>query len=400
MNAEKAVEKAEDAPAMKVGEPVEVPIITSHETAETGLKDRMKELENLRAALVTGEAATNEPAKKAEDDKKQDDKPVDRKAPEEETAGDSQEQTGENKDDQAKIDWKAEAERLKAEQRKKDGIRGSELEKLRRKVEELSGQLHGKQDAEITGKPVADAMDKAQAAKDSAYVEKEPTEAELIEEYGANYEAEVGREWAVTNWKAINRKLHKVQREWDAKLSDTVKTKLAEIKLTETVAKTMEDIEAIVPGAQEIDANATTNGFAEYLDQEDPDMPEFTRREIAERMIVAITRGKSPKTSLDKLAKIYAGFTGTEPRSPANGKNSAMRKDDKSESQDDRSEAQPEKEQYIMPSSRGTDKKPLQKQYMTVTSYEEELRKNRGGNFDATVSRLLEKVRNGEVISG
>ena len=37
---------------------------------------------------------------------------------------------------------------------------------------------------------------------------------------------------------------------------------------------------------------------------------------------------------------------------------------------------------------------------MTTTSFEEELRKSRGGNFDGTLARLLEKVRAGEVISG
>lgn len=397
MSAEQTGKQEAEAPAMKAEESVPLPDVTSPEAAEANLKDRLAEAEKLRAALMNGEAAKDGPGKQA------DPKDANRNPPQEqqtETEADAERKEPlEEKTEEAVPDWKAKYEEFKAQQRKKDGVRGSELEKLRKQVESLSQQLHGKQNAEVEGTPVAEAMEEAQVKRD-AEAKREPSEAELIDEYGPNYEAEVGREWAVKNWIAMNRRAEKIRQETDAQISKAVQAKLEEARMADSLAKTLDAIEDRVPGARDVDSNAKLNGFAEYLESEDADMPEFSRREIAERMIVAISKGKQVQASLDRLAKIYAGFTGTEPKSPDTGKNSAMRDKKQVESSAESAEAPPDKEQYIMPSSKGTDKKPAPKTYMTVSSYEEELRKNRGGNFDATVARLLEKVRNGEVISG
>lgn len=400
MSADQTGKQEAEAPAMKAEESDQRLEVTSPEAAEANLKDRLAEAEKLRAALLNGEAAKPEASEQAAP------KDADKKAPPEpqketEAEAERKEETLEEKTEteEAVPDWKAKYEEFKAQQRKKDGVRGSELEKLRRQVENLSKQLEGKQDAEVKGTPVADAMEDAQAKKE-AEAEHEPSEAELIEEYGPNYEAEVGREWAVKNLKALNRRAQKIRHETEAQINKAVQAKLEEARMADSLAKTLDAIEERVPGARDVDSNAKLNGFAEYLDGEDPLMPEFTRREIAERMIVAISKGKQVSASMDRLAQIYAGFTGTEPKSPDTGKTSAMRDRKQMESSAESAEAPPDKSQYIMPSSKGTDKKPAPKTFMTVSSYEEELRKNRGGNFDATVARLLEKVRNGEVISG
>lgn len=397
-----AEESKQEAPAMKADESAPVLEVTSHETAETTLADSMKKAEALRAALLNGEAAKDAPDENEEQRIERKEEKPDAKREEISEGRQADEQTEENESEKKEIDWKAEAERVRAEQRRKDGIHGSELEKLRRQIEVLTGQLGSKQEEAVKGKPVAEALAKAEAAKQKKSEESyEPTEDELIAEYGPNYEAEVGREWAVSNLRMTHRKLAEAKREMEAQIAEAVQRKLEEVKFSETVNGTLEAVEAAVPGAREIDANAETNGFAEYLDAEDPQMPGFTRREVADRLIVAIANKSSPKSSLDRLIGIYAGFTGKEPKNPAGGAKEAMReKDEKSESREGGKEDQPDKKQYVMPTQRGTDKNPSPKSMMTVSSFEEELRKSRGGNFDGTLARLLEKVRAGEVISG
>ena len=371
----------------KVVEPKGIVQMTDSQTADAALKDRMEQVEQLRAALMQGDAAKN--VAEGENNASMVDSSTEQEVAEKPTlAPESGEKVDAvSEEAQKEIDWKAEVGRIKAEQRKKDGIRGSELEKLRKTVEELNAKLQEKSF-------VSEKEQKSNVVV-PAELAKEPTEEELVEEYGPDYETEIGRELAIRNLKAIKRRVYKAQQDWDKTIDSKVTSKLSEVKSQRQIQDAMDKVESLVPGAIEIDSNADVNGFADYLNEADGDTG-FSRKEIAMRIMDNVAQGKSSEALIRRLASIYTGFTGKG--SVAQGK-VAMR-EEKSSQSDTSSGNKPDASQYIMPTAKTADRKPEMGSVTTVSSAESELRAARNGNFDEAVKRLLEKARRGEIRAG
>jgi len=375
---------------MKVDEKTEMPQITNPETAEASLENRLKENEKLVAALEKEHAATEDVTQEGTEDTEK----AEEKSEDDEEA--KSEEKSEDKEETEEVDWKAEAERLKAEQRRKDGIRGSELETLRRTNEELEARIASQKEAE--------AQEEARiAAIIPDDVDRDPTEEELIEEYGDDYADEIGRPFAVKNWKASNRRNWKAQKQLEASVDSRVQAKLEQAKIEANVDSFVGRLKEAVPEAIELDDNAETNGFGKYLNG-DHQNTGVTRREVCQRIILAAEKGEGTQASLDRLAKIYADFTGKEPKKPASGKEAVREKEEKEEKAPQGktpSGSKPDPKKLIMPTGRQADKKPTTGSAITVSSFENELRNSRdGGAFDETLKRMLEKARNGEVIGG
>lgn len=372
----------------KVEEPKGIVQMTDSQTAEAALKDRMDQVEKLRAALVQGDAAKN--VAEGENNASMVDSSTEKEVAEKPVPA----QEGGEKVDalsekaQKEIDWKAEVERIKAEQRKKDGIRGSELEKLRKTVEELNAKLQEKSSAEEPEQKRNTVMPDELA--------QEPTEEELVEEYGPDYATEIGRELAVRNLKAIKRRVYKAQQEWDKAIDSKVTTRLSQEKSQRQIQDAMDKVEKLVPGAIEIDSNADVNGFADYLNEADGDTG-FSRKEIAMRIMDNVAQGKSSDALIRRLASVYTGFTG---KGSVGQEKVAMREEEKSSQAEASSGNKPDVSQHIMPTAKTADRKPEVGSVTTVSAAENELRAARNGNFDEAVKRLLEKARRGEIRAG
>lgn len=330
-------------------------------------------MEKMRRAVEEGK--DDQPAEKEAEDKA---------APEESGKQDKKEtetdaESGDGSDN--------ELERLKRELRKRDGKYGSEKQQLTARIDALERQL---QDA-------AAKMAEAPSAKPASVLPtengeiQEPTDENLKEAYGDDFEDQIGRDFAVRLWKSNQRLLQAHEKHLIERMDGLAETKLAKAQAQKTMERAVQEIEAVVPGASELDAKADTNGFGAYLDEEHGDTG-FTRREVADRAIASLRNGASgseydrAKSTLVRLFKGFSGGNESETGSETKERTAAK--------------PRPDPKQYVMPSTSKADRNPTFSGTMTVDQAREAMRKAAAsGKLEEALSSIFNKAARGEIVA-
>lgn len=299
-------------------------------------------------------------------------------APEE--SGEDKEQT--EPDDGTETD---ELERLKRELRKRDGKYGSEKQQLTARIDALERQLQ----------EAAARMAEAPAAKPASVLPTEkaevadPTDEDLKAAYGDDFEDQIGRDFASRLWKSNQRLMQAHERQLIERMDGLAESKLAKAQAQKTLERAVQEIEAVVPGASELDANADTNGFGAYLDEEQGDTG-FTRREVADRALSAIRGGASGsdyERAKSTIVRVFKGFAGGDAEADATKERTATK-------------SKPDPKQYVMPSTSKADRAPSLSGTMTVDQARETMRKAaESGDIDKVLSSVFKKARSGEIVA-
>ena len=277
-----------------------------------------------------------------------------------------------------------ELERLKRELRKRDGKYGSEKQQLIARIDALERQLQesAARMAEAPAKPSgALPVDKAEIA--------EPTDEILKEAYGDDFEDQIGRDFAARLWKSNQRLLQAHERQLIERMDGLAESKLAKAQAQKMLERAVSEIEEIVPGASELDANADTNGFAAYLDEEHGDTG-FTRREVADRALASIrggATGSDYERAKSSLVRLFKGFGGNASETESTKERTA-------------SKPRPDPKLYAMPSTSKADRNQALAGTMTVDQAREAMRTAAAsGNIDAVLSSVFKKAVKGEVVA-
>lgn len=277
-----------------------------------------------------------------------------------------------------------ELERLKRELRKRDGKYGSEKQQLTARINALERQLQesAARMAEALAKPSgALPVDKAEIA--------EPTDEILKEVYGDDFEDQIGRDFAARLWKSNQRLLQAHERQLIERMDGLAESKLAKAQAQKMLERAVSEIEEIVPGASELDANADTNGFAAYLDEEYGDTG-FTRREVADRALASIrggATGSDYERAKSSLVRLFKGFGGNASETESTKERTA-------------SKPRPDPKLYAMPSTSKADRNQALAGTMTVDQAREAMRTAAAsGNIDAVLSSVFKKAVKGEVVA-
>ena len=271
-----------------------------------------------------------------------------------------------------------EIERLKREIRARDGKYGSELAKLRKENEELKARLQAE----------AEAREAQQIA--SFDPEAEPTDDDLKAAWGADYEDQIGKDFAIRQLKATRREQKRIL----GTVDQIVQRKLESIQAKTAAERLASDLEAAVPGAQALNADADVNGFASYLDS-DFNGTGFSRRDVAERALSAIKAGADGATyerEKARLVGIFKGFSsgggGVSPARPTNQTKAPAAKPS----------SKPDKSLYMSPATSAADSVPKGAK-MTLKQVEEALGQGGTvGNFDVVMAQVLNKAARNEVV--
>lgn len=277
-----------------------------------------------------------------------------------------------------------ELERLKRELRKRDGKYGSEKQKLTARIDALEWQL---QEAAAR---MAEATARTASVLPAERKEiSEPTDDDLKDAYGDDFEDQIGRDFAAKLWKSNQRLLQAHEKQLIERMDGLAESKLAKAQAQKTLERAVQEIDAIVPGASELDANADTNGFGAYLDEEHGDTG-FTRREVADRALSAIRGGASGsdyERAKSTLVRLFKGFAGGDAEADATKERTATK-------------PKPDPKQYVMPSTSKADRAPSLSGTMTVDQAREAMRKAaESGDIDKVLSSVFKKARSGEIVA-
>lgn len=295
------------------------------------------------------------------------------------------EESGEDKE-QTEPDEGAETgelERLKRELRKRDGKYGSEKQQLTARIDALERQL---QEAAAR---MAEAPAKTASVLPAERKEiSEPTDEDLKDAYGDDFEDQIGRDFAAKLWKSNQRLLQAHEKQLIERMDGLAESKLAKAQAQKTLERAVQEIDALVPGASELDAKADTNGFGAYLDEEQGDTG-FTRREVADRALSVLRNGASGsdyERAKSTLVKLFKGFAGGDAETAATSERTATK-------------PRPDPKQYVMPSTSKADRSPSLSGTMTVDQARETMRKAaESGDIDKVLSSVFKKARSGEIV--
>jgi hypothetical protein len=278
-----------------------------------------------------------------------------------------------------------ELERLKRELRKRDGKYGSEKQQLTARIDALERQLQ----------EAAARMAEAPAAKPASVLPTEkaevadPTDEDLKAAYGDDFEDQIGRDFAARLWKSNQRLMQAHERQLIERMDGLAESKLAKAQAQKTLERAVREIEAVVPGASELDAKADTNGFAAYLDEEHGDTG-FTRREVADRALASLrggATGSDYERAKSSLVKLFKGFGGNGSETESTKERTAPK-------------PRPDPRQYVMPSTSKADRNQAPAGTMTVDQAREAMRNAAAsGDIDKVLSSVFKKAVKGEVVA-
>lgn len=278
-----------------------------------------------------------------------------------------------------------ELERLKRELRKRDGKYGSEKQQLTARIDALERQLQ----------EAAARMAEAPAAKSASVLPTEkaevadPTDEDLKAAYGDDFEDQIGRDFAARLWKSNQRLMQAHERQLIERMDGLAESKLAKAQAQKTLERAVREIEAVVPGASELDAKADTNGFAAYLDEEHGDTG-FTRREVADRALASLrggATGSDYERAKSSLVKLFKGFGGNGSETESTKERTAPK-------------PRPDPRQYVMPSTSKADRNQAPAGTMTVDQAREAMRNAAAsGDIDKVLASVFKKAVKGEVVA-
>ena len=191
-----------------------------------------------------------------------------------------------------------ELERLKRKLREDAGRFGREKQTLSAQLKEAREALAALQAEEAKR---AEEQRRREAEEARAAQEREPTEEEVRKIWGDEKVSENGVEYYLDLLRAMrseSKQMRAAMRAETEKANEQARGDAA-------FARMMADLERKVPGFGEVNKDAETNGFSDYLDERFPGT--FgTRRNVVQAAVDAITRGAAGK-DYDEAIAVVAG---------------------------------------------------------------------------------------------
>jgi len=377
-DAETTDETVRDSATAVVQDEDQITITTEPTEDPTG---KLSHMDELRRAIEEGKEIEVPAEYVPEGDKSEPPTSDEDKAEEPKKAGKKPKETDEEAEPETEI------EQLRRKLRERDGRYGSEKQQLTQRIEALERQLQETAKAEPQPEPKA-----AEAPAKIA----DPTDDDLKDAYGEDFEEFMGRDYAARLWKAQQKAMQQRENQILSKMEQIAAEKIGGAKATNAMEKAIEEVEREIPGARELDANAEVNGFAEYLNG-DYSETGFTRREVADRAMSAIRNGATGADySRHKatLVKLFRGFSqGGDGEGGEQGKSGTM--EGKAGTK-----PRPDPSQHIMPNTSKADRAPTSGANMTVEQVRAAMKKAaEDGNLDKVMASVFNKAVRGEVVA-
>jgi len=216
-----------------------------------------------------------------------------------------------------------------------------------------------------------------------------PTDEQLKEAFGEDFEESMGKNFASKLWMSQERRIAAERNRVEQLVGQHLQSQQAQSQAQTRLEQAWSQVEKAVPGALDLNANAQVNGFADYLQGRygETGIPRRTVAEMAIQAIQSGATGEDYEAHTKTLVQIVGGFSGASDSQSAGHAPKQSAKPSK-----------PDPKLYLTPQSSSVDRAPSTES-ITKAQVDQMLQEaGRTGKVDEAVAFIREKAAKGLIV--